>query len=219
MVQPLPGHHRRFDADVDRTVELPVELSIERRPGRGLLPALVAAAIIIGGGAGGALLLMPADRGAVPATGSAATPAAPSDRAAAPTSAAVGSGARTAPTTLREQASADQATVRTLVERWVPQISSKAPGRVIDGVTYDEARIWSEFRALRAKYPDVVLLPSGDYRSFAQRGHWVTVVARGFADAAAANAWCDRQGFAPDDCFAKRLSRTGGPTGNTVSRR
>jgi hypothetical protein len=45
------------------------------------------------------------------------------------------------------------------------------------------------------------------------------VLARTFDDAAAVNAWCDRQGLDPDACFAKRLSRTSGPKGNTVTRR
>jgi hypothetical protein len=47
----------------------------------------------------------------------------------------------------------------------------------------------------------------------------VVGLARPFAEGAAANAWCDRQGLDPDACFAKRLSRTGGPKGNTVTRR
>ena len=63
------------------------------------------------------------------------------------------------------------------------------------------------------------LVRSGDYRSFTRRGLWVTLVARAFADADAANEWCDRQGFDTDDCFAKRLSNSGGARGNTVLRR
>jgi hypothetical protein len=120
---------------------------------------------------------------------------------------------------LPDQAAADRETVARLVGRWVPQISSKAPGMVIGGVTYDEARIWAEFRVTRARYADAALVRSGDYRSFTQRGHWVTVVARPSAAADAVNEWCDRQGFAPDDCFAKRLSNSGGPRRNTVLRR
>jgi hypothetical protein len=33
-----------------------------------------------------------------------------------------------------------------------------------------------------------------------------------------ANSWCDRQGFGADDCFAKRLARSGGSEGTAVHR-
>lgn len=200
----------------------PLEIPIARRPARGLLPALAAAAIIIGSGLVGVLALMP-DSGLprddapalVPAAPSATLPAGPPE----PTAAAATSGARPAPRTLGQQAAADRAAVRKLVDRWVPQLSSTAPGAVVDGVRRDEARILADFRQLRERYPDAALVRSGDYRSFAEAGRWVVVLARGFASADAANAWCDRQGFRPDDCFAKRLSRTGGPSANTVFRR
>ena len=47
---------------------------------------------------------------------------------------------------------------------------------------------------------------------------WVVVHPQGFATAAAANAWCDAQGYSPDDCYAKKLSHSGGPSGTTVTR-
>ncbi|HVH20840.1 MAG TPA: hypothetical protein VNA11_00130 [Pseudonocardia sp.] len=212
MVEPHPGSPHFVDPDQVRTVVLPVE----RRRLRGLWPALAAAAIIIGAGTGGAWMVWRPD--AAPQTDPGAAPApvgAFPSRAPAPTTAAPDP----VPRSLSEQAVADRRTVARLVGRWVPQISSKAPGLVVDGVAYDEARIWAEFRDSRATYPDVALVRSGDYRSFTQRGHWVTILARAFADADAVNEWCDRQGFAPDDCFAKRLSHTDGARGNTVLRR
>ena len=217
MVQPLPPSYRFRAEDLDRSVEP----AVERRAARELLPAVIAAVIIIGSGAGGAMLLLDAvpavaDRGvtapARPGAGELTAEPGP----APPAPGAVAAGAE--PEALRKQATADRAAVQELIGRWVPQLSAKAVGRVIDGVVYDEARIWSEYRALRARYPEVALVRSDDYRSFAQPEHWVVLLGRPFDTAEAANTWCDRHDFAPDDCFAKRLSRTGGPTANTVSR-
>jgi serine/threonine-protein kinase len=182
-------------------------LIIEPRSSGGLLPALAAAAIIIGAGIGGALLMWPPNAAPTDAELAASRPP-----TTAPSSAAE-------PATLSQQAAADADTVRGLAGQWVPQLSAESTEIAVDGVRYDEARILANFRALRAKFPQAALLRSDDYRSFTRPGYWVVVLARSFDDAAAANAWCDRQGLDPDACFAKRLSRTSGPKGNTVTRR
>ncbi len=195
---------RRAVEDNDQTVQL----IIEPRSSGGLLPALAAAAIIIGAGIGGALLMWPPNAAPTDAELAASRPP-----TAAPSSAAA------EPATLRQQAAADADTVRGLAGRWVPQLSAESTEIVVDGVRYDEARILANFRELHARFPEAALLRSDDYRSFTRPGYWVVVLARPFDDAAAANAWCDRQGLDPDACFAKRLSRTGGPKGNTVTRR
>ena len=213
MVQPFPDCQR----DLDDDFEGPVEVPIERRPAGGLIPALAAAAIIIGGGVCGVLLLMPAESGpaersaapnSVPASAAAGSPAVPA--VAAPVADAPGE-----PMSLGQQAIADQSAARKLVGRWVPQLFAGEAARSGD----DETRLRAQYRALRERYPEVVLVRSDDYRSFAQPGRWVVLLARSFPTAAAANAWCARQGLAPDDCFAKRLSRTSGPRTNTVARR
>ena len=195
---------RRAVEDDDQTVQL----IIEPRSSGGLLPALAAAAIIIGAGIGGALLMWPPDAAPTDAELAASRPP-----MTAPSSAAA------EPATLSQQAAADADTVRGLAGQWVPQLSAESTEVAVDGVRYDEARILANFRALRAKFPQAALLRSDDYRSFTRPGYWVVVLARSFDDAAAANAWCDRQGLDPDACFAKRLSRTSGPKGNTVTRR
>lgn len=118
---------------------------------------------------------------------------------------------------LRQQAD-DAPAVEALVGKWVPQVSAKSVGLVVDGVTFDEQRILADFQTIAARYPDAVLLRSEDFTSFRSPDFWVTVVPQTFAAAADANAWCDREGFAADDCFAKRLSHTEGPTGNSVPR-
>jgi hypothetical protein len=194
---------RRAVEDDDQTVQL----IIEPRSSGGLLPALAAAAIIIGAGIGGALLMWPPD--AAPSNAELAASRPPTT---APSSAAE-------PATLSQQAAADADTVRGLAGQWVPQLSAESTELVVDGVRYDEARILANFRELHATFPEAALLRSDDYRSFTRPGYWVVVLARSFDDAAAANAWCDRQGLDPDACFAKRLSRTSGPKGNTVTRR
>ena len=212
MVVRRPDQRREVE-DHEQTVQL----TIEHRSSGGLLPALTAAAIIVGVGVGGALLFWSPN--AAPADGLATAPAASPASTASRSPTAAPTSAAAVPTTLSQQAAADADTVRTLAGRWVPQLSAKSTGMTVGGVRYDEARILADFRAVHAKYPDAALLRSGDYRSFTQPGYWVVVLARTFDDAAAANAWCDRQGFDPDNCFAKRLSRTGGPKGNTVARR
>jgi len=119
---------------------------------------------------------------------------------------------------LREQVGADQPVVASILGRWVPQISAKAPGTVADGITYDESSIWAQFQDNRSRYPSVVLLRSDDYGSFKVGGYWITIVAIPYDDAASANAWCDAQNLGPDDCFAKRVADAPGPGPDTVHR-
>ena len=106
----------------------------------------------------------------------------------------------------------DAPALEAVVGDWVPQLSSK-----IAGPSADDAAL-SDHEALRNRYGSARLLLSDDWPVFRAPGYWVTVVAQPFATAEAANAWCDLQGIGSDDCFAKRLSHTGGPDGATVHR-
>lgn len=119
---------------------------------------------------------------------------------------------------LAARADADQPIVDSLVGYWVPQISSKAPGMVVSGITYDDSRILTEFRTALRAHTGAVLLRSEDYTSFSRAGFWVIVVAEPHATPDEANEWCEHNNFPPADCFAKRLSHTEGPQGNTVHR-
>ena len=119
---------------------------------------------------------------------------------------------------LQNRRQADRSELARGTGSWYPQISSKRVGTTVDGVTYDEAAVWRDFRASSAQHPEARLVWSGDWDSFRQGGYWVTVVDLPSASARSANQWCDRQGFPPDSCYAKRLSGTGGPDGNTVLR-
>jgi hypothetical protein len=118
---------------------------------------------------------------------------------------------------LAAQVAADRATAEGAVGSWLPQVSSKVAGLEVAGVVYDDGRILREFRAARDRF-GAILVRSGDYSSFGRSGLWVTLVPQRFTDAEAANGWCDAQGFAADDCFAKRLSHTDGPQGSTRHR-
>jgi hypothetical protein len=119
---------------------------------------------------------------------------------------------------LAEQVDRDRATVESITGQWVPQLSSKRPGTVANGITYDADTILSHYQGLAAAYPGAALLWSGDWPVFDHGDYWVVIVAQPFSTAAQANAWCDTQGFAADDCLAKKLTHTGGPQGTTVPR-
>ncbi|MBW0103085.1 hypothetical protein [Pseudonocardia sp. KRD291] len=119
---------------------------------------------------------------------------------------------------LTDLAALDRPVVQGLTGWWVPQLSSKRPGTVDGGVTYDADRILDHYEGLAARYPGAALLWSGDWPAFKGDDYWVVVVTQPFSTAVEANSWCDAQGFAPDDCLAKKLSRSGGPQGTTVPR-
>lgn len=202
------------------------------RPNRGFsLPVLVAAtavlvlglavgaAIVLLGPAAGAGTSVTANSASAPEPTSTRPPTSPSTVVVVPSTPAAAYPTESARVALQDQAAVDAATIDSIVGYWVPQISSKSPGLVVDGVPYDEAQIWHDFRVAAAAYPDVALLRSDDYSSFQRGGFWVTIIATPFTTAEQANAWCDAYGFSPDDCFAKRLSHDEGPQGNTVPRR
>ena len=119
---------------------------------------------------------------------------------------------------LRSRLDGDAATVESLVGKWIPQLSSKREGDVIDGTRYDAAAVLADFNGWQERVPSSVLTRSERFTSFRGQDYWVTVAAEPFDTAEAANAWCATEGLAPGDCFAKRLSHTEGPAGNTRPR-
>ncbi|MCE6998025.1 zinc ribbon domain-containing protein [Saccharothrix sp. S26] len=139
------------------------------------------------------------------------TPAPPTARALSPDEIARGH--------LDARVATDRAAVEALVGRWVPQLSSKRLGLVVDGVPFTHEDIWRDFQLTAARYPNALLLSSADFVSFDSGDFWVTVVPYTYATGAEANAWCDRERIGPDDCFAKRLSHTGTSDGTTLPRR
>lgn len=143
---------------------------------------------------------------------------APTSTAPAPTYADAPTTSTSAQDRLATQVGTNRAAVEQLVDYWVPQVSSKALGTVVAGQQFTNADIFDNYQAWASRFPDALLLRSDDYSSFSASGYWVTVVARSFTTAEQANAWCDAQLLPADDCFAKRISHTSGPMGNTVHR-
>jgi serine/threonine protein kinase len=118
---------------------------------------------------------------------------------------------------LRSIASSDHSVVTAqLADRWVPQLSSKRPGVVDAGVVWDNAMTLQEHQQLRARYPNVRLLWSGDWSTFSASNFWVTVAGITFPNSAGALAWCKDQGFDRDHCAAKIVSTTHPVDGSTA---
>lgn len=178
-----------------------------RRSSTGLI-VLACALALLAAALGGYLVVgNPWSATAGPAVGAAPAPAAtPPAAAAAPTDPGEA---------LRAQQRTDAAALDGLVDRWVPQLSAKKAGMTVGGRTYDDAAVLADHQELRRTHPDAVLAWSGDWSSFRGQDFWITVVNRPFPSAEAANAWCQRAGIGADDCYAKRLSRTGGYAENT----
>ena len=102
---------------------------------------------------------------------------------------------------------------------WVPQISSKRPGLVLNGETWDNRMVWEHYLRTRAVYPDALLLNSDSWSVFDAGGHWwVIIVAEPYSTPEGANGWCDAQGISKDDCFAKQISVGGSSKGTTKLR-
>jgi hypothetical protein len=59
--------------------------------------------------------------------------------------------------------------------RWIPQLISKRPGLVADGITWHNAAILREYLQLGQQYPGARLLWSGDWSTFSAGHFWVTV--------------------------------------------
>lgn len=146
------------------------------------------------------------------------TTSAPPTTTTSPTTTPVVGDESSAQNALNQEVAQDKQSVEALVGSWVPQLSSKRPGIVANGVTYDYLAIWQDFQSTRSRYPNALLLWSGNYVSYASGDFWVTIVPNPFSDGASANSWCDSQQIGPNDCFAKFLSHTGGSTGTTVLR-
>jgi hypothetical protein len=118
---------------------------------------------------------------------------------------------------LRAIANSDRPFVtKQLADRWVPQLSSKRPGLVADGITWNNAEILREHLDLRLKYPEVRLLWTGEWSTFSVADFWVTIAGTTFPDAEGALAWCRDHGLDRDHCYAKLVSTTHPIDGSTA---
>jgi len=120
---------------------------------------------------------------------------------------------------LRQIANGDHPFVSVrLADRWVPQLSSKRPGVVDQGIVWDNATTLREHLQLRERY-HARLLWSGEWSTFSASNFWVTVAGSTFPTSAGALAWCTSQGFDRDHCFAKIVSTTHPVEGSTAYNR
>ncbi|WP_344337652.1 hypothetical protein [Brevibacterium salitolerans] len=102
-----------------------------------------------------------------------------------------------------------------LAETWVVQLSAKKPGLEANGKTWSEEDILEEFEENKRRYPDAVLLWSGDWQSFKMGNFWITVLAEPYSDPEDALAECTNLGIDRDNCYAKKLSKVSGPEKTT----
>jgi len=113
---------------------------------------------------------------------------------------------------LSRQAAQDTTyTQSTLMERWVPQLSSKYVGLRLDNTTWDAKAIWESFRTYQNSYPTAVLLNSRQWTNFKDDGHtyWVVLVGGGASTSSdTVLSWCDAEHWGFDDCYAKYMSNT-----------
>jgi serine/threonine kinase PknH len=117
---------------------------------------------------------------------------------------------------LRELAASDRPYVSdVLADRWVPQLRSKRPGVVDDGIIWDNARTLQEHLALLSRY-SAKLLWSGDWSTFSAPDFWVTIVPLTFSESSGALAWCSAHGLDSDHCLAKLVSTTHEVSGSTA---
>jgi len=90
---------------------------------------------------------------------------------------------------------------------------------VVGGISFGYPEIWQDFLTIRSHYPEAKLLWSGSYTSFRHKDFWITVLPEAHATGESVNEWCDYSGIVKDDCYAKRLSHSGGYDGNTLVRK
>ncbi|MGV9799252.1 serine/threonine-protein kinase [Mycobacterium sp. NPDC003449] len=117
---------------------------------------------------------------------------------------------------LRQIVNADRPVLISEAEgRWVPQLSSKRPGVVDEGVAWDDTRTLQEHLRLRQQY-GAKLLWSGDWSTFDAPNFWVTIAPIAYDNAGGALAWCAAEGFDRDHCYAKLISTTHAVPGTTA---
>jgi hypothetical protein len=112
----------------------------------------------------------------------------------------------------------DAPVVETLAESWVAQLSARPAGTQSADQAATDAAILAGHQQLRKQHPGAVLLRSTDW-NYDGGLFWITVMNERFSTAEDANTWCDAHHFAPPDCFAKKLSHSGGVVGSARYRR
>jgi serine/threonine protein kinase len=138
-------------------------------------------------------------------------PTAPASQAPAGQAAPTGEAASLA--RLQQLANEDRPNV--ITDTWIPQLSSKRVGLFADGKVWDNSAILNQHLQMRAQYPNVRLLWSGDWSTYNGRDFWITVVGLPSSNPDDVLAWCTRQGYDRDNCIAKIVSTTRPIAGTT----
>lgn len=140
--------------------------------------------------------------------------------ASEPAKPAYGSVDDVAEAVLDELRDSDLPVVReSIANRWVPQVSSKRVGLVVEGRTLTSADILRDHLAYRDRFTGARLVWSGQWSTFSAPDFWVTVVGPPLPTPESANTWCDSNGYGVDDCFAKFVSNLFGVEGTTMYRK
>ncbi len=100
-------------------------------------------------------------------------------------------------------------------DRWVPQLSSRRPRVVDQGVVWDNELTLEGHLRLRQEY-GAKLLWSGDWSTFDAPNFWVTIAPITYPTASGALAWCSDHGFDRNHCYAKLISTTHPVAGSTA---
>jgi serine/threonine protein kinase len=95
-----------------------------------------------------------------------------------------------------------------ITDTWIPQLSSKRVGLFADGKVWTNALILEQHMQMRAQYPNVRLLWSGDWSTYDGRDFWITVVGLPESNPDDVLTWCANQGYDRDNCIAKIVSNT-----------
>jgi eukaryotic-like serine/threonine-protein kinase len=111
----------------------------------------------------------------------------------------------------------DRSDVNGILDRWVPQLSSKLG---VEPWTYDQEdrqlytidEILKEHLRLRNQY-GAKLLWSGDWTVYDHPNFWVTIAPIPFGSASEALGWCRNNNFDRDHCSAQIISATQGRSG------
>lgn len=107
----------------------------------------------------------------------------------------------------------DRTAVDDLLGSWVVQLYSatdRDPSP--SGPTTSSQEVWRRYEEYRRQYQggelgEALLFESDPY-NFTYDGYLVVILGRPYSTPEAANAVCDRLGYGPDDCLAKRLERS-----------
>lgn len=131
-----------------------------------------------------------------------------------------------AQTFLLNKTTADRAAVdSSVVDQWVPQLSSKYPGLVgkyePGSPTYTSTLICQDYETYFSppRSYTVLLLHGADYSTFTRGDAFIVIADIAFPTPDGANNWCASQSIDAVHCFAKLISHTHSPAASTQQRR